>query len=421
MSESTRVTERKIDLPVPVEAAGDGLVPVREPRPSFSRALWRIAAADVSPGNRLLMLMDGPSAFQAMLELIDGACETVEFEGYIFRNDEVGQRFAKAFVDAVKRGVRVRLLVDWVGRWPTPRAFFRRMQKEGVDVRLFNPLGFFRPWFGLLPRDHRKVLVVDRKVGVTGGIGIGAEWKHGMLRLRRSPWRDTAIRIEGPAAKDLLQSFERMWVRSLGREPRPARRQRRRLVRSPRDSHLNTRFHTPALVGIIEGEPWKIRVSRALQLQAVAAERSIWIASAYFTPSPSELEALSGAARDGVDVRVLVPSRWDHFWLRSIMTRSYNKLLRNGVRIWEWRGEMMHAKTSVIDGRWVRVGSTDFNPLGVALNYELDAVVEDRALGKQAEEMFLEDLEHSRELTLRSDGMVLPREWWEKTRAKLGS
>jgi len=151
-------------------------------------------------------------------------------------------------------------------------------------------------------------------------------------------------------------------------------------------------------------------VSRALQLQAVAAERSIWIASAYFMPGEAEIEALAGAARDGVDVRILVPSRWDHFWLRSLMTRSYHTLLRNGVRIWEWRGEMMHAKTSVIDGRWLRIGSTDFNPLGVAMNYELDAVIEDPALGMEAEEMFVQDLAQSRELRLRRDGIVGPRD-----------
>jgi cardiolipin synthase len=101
-------------------------------------------------------------------------------------------------------------------------------------------------------------------------------------------------------------------------------------------------------------------------------------------------------------VRILVPSRYDHFWLRAILTRSYHRLLRNGVRIWEWRGEMMHAKTSVVDGRWVRVGSTDFNPMGVAICYELDAVIEDADLGAQAEAMFLEDLTKSREIRLRS-------------------
>ncbi len=259
-------------------------------------------------------------------------------------------------------------------------------------MRLFNPPGF-RAWLGLLPRDHRKVLVVDGRSGITGGIGIGLEWTYGMFRRRRAPWRDTAVRIDGDAARDLRQAFERMWARARGRVgPRP------RLMRAPRDSFLNARLHPGSLVGIIEGEPGRFRVSRSLQIQAVAAEKSIWIASAYFMPSGSEIEALSGAARDGVDVRILVPSRYDHFWLRGLMTRSYSRLLRNGVRIWEWRGEMMHAKTSVVDGRWVRVGSTDFNPLGVAINYELDAVIEDPSLGAAAEAMFLEDLARSREL-----------------------
>jgi len=363
------------------------------PRPSFSRALWRIAAADVSCGNRVTLLQNGGATFDAMLALIDEAAVSVEFEGYIFRHDEVGDRFADAFMNAARRGVQVRVLIDWFGRLPTRRSYFRRMEHAGVQVRFFNPPGF-RSWLGLLPRDHRKVLVVDSRSGVTGGIGIGTEWKqYGVLRRRSSPWRDTAVRIDGDAASDLLVAFERMWERALGRY-----RPRARLVRAPRASFLNTRFHPPSLVGIIEGEPGRLRVSRSMQIQSVAAERSIWIASAYFAPSSSEIEALSGAARDGVDVRILVPSRYDHFWLRGMMTRSYHRLLRNGVRIWEWRGEMMHAKTSVVDGRWVRVGSTDFNPLGVAINYELDAVIEDPDLGAQAEAMFLADLEQSREL-----------------------
>jgi cardiolipin synthase len=405
------------DRPVPAVPAGvDTPAPVREPRPSFSRALWRIAAADVSSGNRLTLLRDGPSTFDAMLALIDSARTSVVYEGYIWRDDEIGQRFARAFIDAAQRGVRVRVLVDWIGRLPTPKRFFRNMQRQGVELRLFNPPGF-RDWLGLLPRDHRKVLVTDDTSGVTGGIGLGVEWKRGMLRRRRSPWRDTAVLIEGDAVTDLVQSFERMWDRTMGRRPRPVRR----LFRAPKASYLNTRFHPPSLVGIIEGEPWKQRVSRALQIQAVAAEHSIWIASAYFAPSRIEIEALAGAARDGVDVRILVPSRWDYFWLRFFMTRSYRTLLRNGVRIWEWRGEMMHAKTSVIDGRWVRVGSTDFNPLGVAVNYELDVVVEDSLLGSQAQAMFLEDLAESRELSIGSDGLVHPRDLLRRARSKLGS
>lgn len=364
--------------------------------PSFARGLWRIAAADVSSGNRVALLRNGPTTFATMLDLIDHAGHSVNLEGYIFRDDEVGQQFAQSLVAAATRGVKVRLLVDWIGRMGTPYSFFHEIARGGVEVRLFNRPGFHR-WLGLVPRDHRKLLVVDDRAGVTGGIGIGREWKTGVLKKRRAPWRDTAVLIRGDAAADMVEAYERMWRRATGVERRGSHRH---LTRRAKSTFLDPSVHPPALVGIIEGEPGRFRISRALQMQAVSAERSIWIASAYFMPSPSEVEALTGAARDGVDVRVLVPSRYDHPWIRLATRRFYRRLLRNGVRIWEWRGEMMHAKTSVIDSRWTRIGSTDYNPLGIAINFELDAVIEDRTLGAQAATMFLEDLEQSKEITI---------------------
>ena len=379
--------------PVDVERRAGGEV---VGTPSFARGLWRIAAADASSGNRVALLRNGPATFSAMLELIGTAEKTVSLEGYIFRDDEVGRQFADALVAAARRGVKVRLLVDWIGRMGTPYSFFEAIARSGAQVQIFNPPGF-RRWLGLVPRDHRKLLVVDDRAGVTGGIGIGREWKTGVLKRRRAPWRDTAVLIEGAAASDMIEAFDRMWARASGKERRGSHRH---LTRRARSTHLDPSVHPPALVGIIEGEPGRFRVSRALQIQAVSAERSIWIASAYFMPSPSEVEALTGAARDGVDVRVLVPSRYDHPWIRLATRHFYRRLLRNGVRIWEWRGEMMHAKTSVVDGRWTRIGSTDYNPLGIAINFELDAVIEDRALGGQAEAMFLEDLEQSKEITV---------------------
>jgi cardiolipin synthase len=262
----------------------------------------------------------------------------------------------------------------------------------------FNPPGF-RRWLGLVPRDHRKVLVVDDRVALTGGFGIGVEWQSGVLKKKRSAWRDTAVWIEGEAARYLADAFDDMWARA-GVRFRTARRKHRKVVRAARGAHFDPSVHPPSLVGIIEGVPLRLRVSRALQLQALAAEKTIWIASAYFMPSWSEMEALAGAARDGVDVRVLVPSRYDHPWLRRLTTRFYRRLLRNGVKLWEWDGEMMHAKTSVIDSRWVRIGSTDFNPLGVAINYEIDAIIEDANIAREAEQMFLDDLDRSKQITL---------------------
>lgn len=385
-----------------VDAGGFPALPRVEPRPpllataqrtrTFARGLWRIAAADVTCDNRVQLLRDGPATFDAMHALIDEARERLDFEGYIFRDDEVGERFREALIQAAMRGVQVRLLVDWVGRMGTPYRFFRVMERAGVKVKIFNPPGFHR-WGGLLPRDHRKLVAADKLAGITGGIGVGKEWKHGVLRRRRSPWRDTAVRIAGPAAADMHESFDRMWTVA-----HEGRAKEIRLVRRPSASHLDPSIDPPSLVGIVEGVPGRMRASRALQMQSLSAERSIWIASAYFAPSLGLVEALAGAARDGVDVRVLVPSRFDHPWLRTLIAPFYQRLLKHGVRVWEWRGEMMHAKTSVVDGRWVRVGSTDINLLGVALNYELDAIIEDTAVGAEAEQMFLEDLERSREL-----------------------
>ena len=332
-----------------------------------------------------------------MIAIIEQACESVSLESYIFRADPVGERFATTLGAAAARGVRVRVLVDWVGRRGTRSSFFAAMRRSGVDVRLFNPPGW-RRWFGLVPRDHRKLLVADGRIGVTGGIGIGEQWQTGILVKRRSPWRDTCVCIEGPAAKDLARAFERMWRRAGGELPSRARRQ---LTRTARGADLDSLLSAPSVVGIVEGEPGRLRVGRSLHLQAAAAERSIWLASAYFVPSFAETEALAGAARDGVDVRLLVPSVYDHPYVRRFATRFYNRLLRNGVRIWEWRGEMMHAKSTVVDGRWVRVGSTDFNPLGVAVNFELDAVIEDAAVGAEAEAMFLRDLAQSTEIKRR--------------------
>ena len=368
-------------------------LPVRTPQ-THARALWRVTSADVSPGNRIALFSDGDRTFDAMIAMINGAEQTVDLETYILRDDAVGERFADALAGATSRGVTVRLLADWVGMRGISDAYLARLRQRDVEVRIFSPPGF-RAWFGLVPRDHRKLLVVDQAVGLTGGIGIGAEWHRGVVRRRRQAWRDRCARIEGPAALDMARAFESMWRRAGGKKPSRAER---RLRRAARNTGLDPATAAPSLVAIVEGEPGKLRVGRALHLQAASAERSIWLASAYFLPSFAEIDALTGAARDGVDVRLLLPSRNDHPWVHRLTQRHYRRLLANGVRIWEWRGDMMHAKTAVVDGTWTRVGSTDFNPLGVAINYELDAFIEDPAVGRDAESLFLADLDLSREV-----------------------
>ncbi len=366
--------------------------------PLFSRALWRMTSADVSEGNEVTLYSDGTKTFDAMIELIDHAKESVALESYILKSDTVGARFADALTRAASRGVKTRVLADWFGMRGIKSSYIKNLRHHGVLVRVFNPFGFHR-WFGGVPRDHRKLLVVDAAAGITGGIGIGDEWQGGILRKRRLAWRDTCVRLKGPAGKDLDGAFESMWARAGGERPTKAERQ---LTRAARGAELDPSTSAASVVGVVEGEPWRFRVGRALHLQAAAAQRSIWVASAYFVPSFAEIEALNGAARDGVDVRLLVPSKYDHPWVHRMTRSYYDRMLSNGVRIWEWRGEMMHAKTAVVDGRWTRVGSTDFNPLGVAINFELDVIIEDPKIGALQESMFQKDLTHSKEIRLHA-------------------
>ena len=342
----------------------------------------------------VVLYSDGNEVFDAMVELIDSAVETVELESYILRHDSTGQRIARALARAARRGVAVRVLADWIGVRGTSASFLRQMTDDGAAVRIFNPPGL-RRWLGLVPRDHRKLLVVDSRAAITGGIGIGDEWRHGIVRRRSLPWRDRCVRIEGPAAIDMMRAYDHMWRRAGGQRPSRAQRKMRR---PSRNTDIDPTTAAPALVAVVEGEPGRFRVGRALHLQAAAAERSIWVATAYFMPSFAEVDALTGAAGDGVDVRLLLPGRNDHTWIYRYQRRYYRRLLSHGVRIWEWRGDMMHAKTSVVDGRWTRVGSTDLNPLGVAINFELDVYVNDLAVGARAEELFQAELEESREV-----------------------
>jgi cardiolipin synthase len=365
--------------------------------PSFSRALWRMTSADVSQGNDVTLYSDGVATFDAMIELIDNAKESVALESYILKSDTVGARFAAALTRAAKRGADVKLLADWFGMRGIKSSYLRDLRENGVQVRVFNPPGFKR-WFGAFPRDHRKLLVADSSSAITGGIGIGDQWQGRILRKRKLAWRDTCVRVIGPAAKDFMDTFDRMWLRVDGKR---LPRSERKLTRAARGADLDPARCAASVVGVVEGDPGRLRVGRALHLQAAAAQRSIWVASAYFVPSFAEVESLNGAARDGVDVRLLVPSKYDHPWVHRLTRGYYNRLLRNGVRIWEWRGEMMHAKTAVVDGRWTRVGSTDFNPLGIAINFELDAIIEDPKIGAAAEAMFEQDLTHSKEIRLR--------------------
>jgi phosphatidylserine/phosphatidylglycerophosphate/cardiolipin synthase-like enzyme len=199
--------------------------------PLFSRALWRMTSADVSEGNEVTLYSDGVATFDAMIELIDNAKESVALESYILKSDTVGARFADALTRASKRGADVKLLADWFGMRGIKSSYLRDLRAHGIHVKVFNPPGF-RRWFGAFPRDHRKLLVADSSSAITGGIGIGDEWQGGILRKRKLAWRDTCVRVIGPAAKDFMDTFDRMWMRVDGKRPPRSERKLTRAMAS---------------------------------------------------------------------------------------------------------------------------------------------------------------------------------------------
>ncbi|ESR27395.1 phospholipase D-like domain-containing protein [Lutibaculum baratangense] len=350
----------------------------------------RFAAADVSAGNRLELLCDGRTAYPRMLQLIDEARRSLAMEQYQFMPDEVGDRFIDALAAAARRGVEVRLILDWLGSSTIGMRRLGRLRRAGGELRWFNRPSPLRRWFGILPRDHRKLLVADGERAVTGGIGVGAMWEDG----DRPPWRDNGVFIAGPAVKQLARAFDAMWSRS-------GRNGWDRFDVTDELEPGRGRAEGDGVVGVVKGAPSHWTIARAMQVLSVLANERFWIWDAYFAPFPAaEADALAAAARDGVDVRLILPSRSIPGWVRPVTRTYYRTLIETGVRIYEWKQGMMHAKSSVVDGEWSRIGSTDFNPLGIAINFELDVIALDRAFAETMEAQFLRDLEGCEEIRL---------------------
>jgi cardiolipin synthase len=364
--------------------AGDG------PSPDFpERAMSRATASSQIEGNLIGLQFEGPVAFDAWLAAITKAERFVHFENYILRDDEIGRRFRDALTERASAGVQVRVLFDWVGCWATSGRFWKPFREAGVEVRAFNPPSIRDP-LGLLQRDHRKLVVVDGEIAFLGGFCVGQEW---VGTDTEPPWRDTGVEIRGPAAAAAARTFERIWAERGGVVPAEARSDPSRCRRLG-----------DSVVWIIEGIPQRSRVYRATQLMASVARDRLWITDPYFLAPRPVSEALMAAARDGVDVRVLVPAHNNWPWVGSLSRGGYRSLLQAGVRIFEWEGRMIHAKTSVVDGAWSRIGSSNLNTASLLGNWELDVGVLDAELAKQVEGLFIADLASSIEIILPRDG-----------------
>lgn len=345
--------------------------------------LDRASGARAIPGNRVSLLLDGPETYEVMLEIIARARQWIHFENYIIRDDATGRRFAEALVARAREGIRVKVLYDWFGSVGTARRFWRDLSAAGVDVRCFNPPSLIE-LVANLERDHRKLVVADGSRAVMGGLCIGDEWMGDPGR-NILPWRDTAVSIRGPAAEVLDQAFARTWVRARGgklEEP---------VIEENGDEQGGE-------VRVLAGEPGRERTYRILELLATGCVERLWITDAYMVPPPRLFQAIVDAARASADIRMLVPGSSDVPWLRNLTRIGYRTLLAAGVRIWEWEGPMLHAKTLVADGRWVRVGSSNLNASSLLGNYELDVLIEDPGLAASMEAQFRRDLTRSREV-----------------------
>ena len=350
----------------------------------FDRAFERAAGAALTNGNSVRLLLDARENFPAWLAAIRAAQRFILFESYIIADDRVGHQFMEALAQKARDGVRVCLVYDWLGStkfggpWETLRA-------AGADVRCFNPPSLDSP-LAWLTRDHRKSIVVDGEVAFVSGLCVSSDWE-GHPERRLEPWRDTGVEIRGEAVTDVEGAFAQLWHACDG-----APLQFERPPASPAAGSVRVR--------VIAGVPSAAGTYRTDLLVASTARKYLWLTDAYFIATAAYTEALRAAARDGVDVRLLVPGASDIPAVSPLSRAGYRSLLESGVRVFEWNGTMLHAKTAVADGIWSRVGSTNLNLASWMSNYELDVTIEDAAFAEQMAEQYEKDLARATEIVL---------------------
>jgi cardiolipin synthase A/B len=375
-----------------IEEARATLSPMR---PLAEQAFSRTAGAPLVPGNCIRLLKDARENYPAWLEAMRSATQTIHFESYIIYDDDVGREFADVLIAKAREGVRVRLLYDWLGSVRTSSRFWRRLTEAGVEVRCFNPPSIDSP-LGWLSRNHRKSISVDHRVAFVSGLCVGRMW-IGDSKRGNEPWRDTGVEVRGPAVADVVQAFSQVWAEAgtpLAADELP--------------DHDSIPEAGQVMVRVVASMPNVAGLYRLDQLIAAVARQTLWLTDAYFVGTTSYVQALRAAAWDGVDVRLLVPGSSDIPILVPLSRAGYRPLLEAGVRVFEWNGSMLHAKTAVADGRWARVGSSNLNVSSWIGNWELDVAVEDETFAQAMQEMYLEDLTHATEIVLSTRQRIRP-------------
>ncbi len=350
-------------------------------------------------GNKVQLLENGAQTYRAMLDAIHNAHDSINLQMYIISDGPVGQLFADALIESQRRGVQVNLMYDGFGCLTTPRSYFDRLRSAGVAVLEYRPVNPFQarlPWT-LTHRNHRKMLVVDGRIAFTGGINISEVYASGLHSSAASGeppqyWRDTDIQVEGPVVAQFQNLFINEWLHQGG------------APLSPRNYYPKLQWRGRDIVRVIASVPERFNLIYVTLVSAIVnAETNVYITDAYFAPNRQFLHVLEHAARRGVDVRLLLPSQSDQPLIVSAQRSNYAALLKSGVKIYEWRGRMLHAKTAAIDGVWSTVGTSNLDWWSLARNNEINAVILSHQFGDRMNLMFNDDLENS--------DAIDPRQW----------
>jgi len=356
--------------------------------PQFERVVGVAFGPALMRGNRARALVNGDRIFPEMLAAIRGARKTITFEMYIYSEGVVGEAFTEAFVERARAGVKIHFLYDALGSGKIDKKYLERLKEAGVELAEYNPLR----WYTLAQmnnRTHRKLMVVDGRIGFTGGAGVQDQWAGDAQDPAR--WRDTHFRVEGPVVAQMQATFIENWISTTG-------------------AVLHGEAYFPKLepagaqlAQVMLSSPGGGGESMQLLylLSIAAAVKSIHLANSYFVPDNVEVEALAAAAQRGARVRVIVPGpHMDNKIVRRASRAGWGRLLRAGVEIYEYQPTMYHVKSMVVDGLWTSVGSTNFDTRSFSTNDEANLNILDAGFAAEQERIFEADLKHSRRVTL---------------------
>lgn len=370
---------------------GGAVLGSREAANGLERLLEVSSGAVPTQGNAVRLLLDGAETFSAIEEALASARRSIHMEYFSVAHDRLGTRIKDLLIGRARAGVAVRFLYDAVGSWHIGREYVEDLRAAGVEVRAFMPVAFARFRSGLNHRDHRKIVVVDDEVGFLGGLNVGDMYLGEDPRMGR--WRDTHLRLEGPAVRELDRVFLELWGQCVGKKaacggPEPGAPQ------------ASGRGGVPVQIASSGPGPAFRAIADGYFQMIASARRRVWITTPYLVPGETLSNALSIAARSGVDVRVIVPSKADHtlvFWASQF---NVDTLLKNGVRVFSYKGGFVHAKTMVADSEIASVGTANLDVRSLEINYEVQAFVRSKELAAELETAFLNDLELCEEESL---------------------